>query len=249
MMLMAHHHTGHSLAYQHQKHAGHDGGILFLPGLMSDMMGTKSLFLADNAPAWGLDYTSLDYRGHGSSDGDIVDGTISMWLEDAAYILASYTKGPQIVVGSSMGGWLAMHLAKMYPEKICAVVGIAAAPDFTGPLLWDTWTTRQRQELEANGFLEVSSDYEAPYIFTKTLIEDGKQHFLLQGSLNLPQPLRLLQGMQDIDVPWQHAMKIMQAAKGMKDAQLTLIEGADHRLSRAQDLAVLRETISALVGN
>lgn len=218
-------------------------GVIFCSGFMSDMQGTKALALENFCRELNCSYVRFDYRGCGQSSGEFTEGTISRWLEDTLAILDQATTGPQIVVGSSMGGWIALLLALARPERIKAYIGIAAAPDFTEDLMWATATAEQQAELLKNGVLYEKSDYsEQSYVITKALIEDGRQRLLLRNSIPLTIPVHLLQGMQDKDVPWQRSMLLTEKLQS-QDIRLTLIKDGDHRLTREQDLALLRQTL------
>lgn len=233
--------SNHKIAYE--KIEGKNPGVIFCSGFMSDMQGTKALALENFCRELHCSYVRFDYRGCGQSSGEFTEGTISRWLEDTLAILDQVTTGPQIVVGSSMGGWIALLLALARPERIKAYIGIAAAPDFTEDLMWATATAEQQAELLNNGVIYEKSDYsDQGYIITKALIEDGRQHLLLRDSIALQVPVHLLQGMQDKDVPWQRSMLLTEKLQS-QDIRLTLIKDGDHRLTREQDLALLRQTL------
>lgn len=226
---------------------GQDGpGVVFLGGFRSDMEGSKALFLRDWCAARGRAFLRLDYSGHGQSGGRFEEGSIGQWAADAAFLIDRLTKGPQIVIGSSMGGWIAMLLALRAPRQVAALIGIAAAPDFTELLMRPAFTLEQRRALESEGVIHIPSDYGAPYPITRKLIEDGALHLVLDKPLPLPMPVRLLQGMADADVPWRHAIRITQAVME-PDVRLTLIKDGDHRLSRPADLALLARTLDELL--
>lgn len=203
--------------------------VVFLGGFRSDMTGTKALFLEDWCWKQGRAFVRFDYSGHGQSGGDFEDGCIGDWAADAAAVLAS-VDGPLVLVGSSMGGWIALLMARAMPERIAGLVTIAAAPDFTEDLAWASWSDAQRAELLDRGVLMIPSDYGDPYPYTRRLIEDGRRHLVLRSPLDLPFPVRLLQGTADADVPQAVALRIVGHATG-PDVRLTLVKGADHRFS------------------
>jgi pimeloyl-ACP methyl ester carboxylesterase len=191
--------NGRRLAY----HAlpGRGPGVVFLGGFRSDMGGTKALALEDWARARGRAFVRFDYSGHGESSGDFLDGCIGDWAADARAVLEALTEGPQVLVGSSMGGWIALLLARAQPERIAALVGIAAAPDFTEDSMWAGFDATQRAALERVGYVDLPSDYsDEPYRITRHLIEEGRTSLVLRSPLDLPFPVRLLQGTDDTDV-------------------------------------------------
>ena len=221
--------------------------IVFLPGFKSDMAGSKATHLRDWAATQGRAMLRLDYAGHGASGGAFEDGTIGSWTEDASAVISARTQGPVLLVGSSMGGWIALLLARAIPDRIAALVGIAAAPDFTETLLWNGLNAAERANLLADGYIERPSIYgKNPYRFTRALIEDGRHHRLLDGPIPLTCPVRLLQGQRDDDVPWPTALRIAEQLAS-DDVEITLVKDGDHRLSRPQDLALLTRTVAALL--
>ena len=223
---------------------GRGPGVVFLGGFNSDMTGSKAEFLAGWCEARGTPFLRFDYSGHGASGGRFVDGTIGRWAEDAARVVAALTDGPQVLVGSSMGGWIGLLLARRM--AIRALVGIAPAPDFTEDLMWAGFTPKQRATIERDGVWHRPSAYGDPYPITRALIEDGRNHLLLRAPIALEAPVRILQGQQDPDVPWRHALRIAEAVTG-GDVRVHLIKDGDHRLSRPQDLALLGETLAPLL--
>ena len=227
---------------------GHGPTIVFLPGFKSDMAGSKATHLRDWAATQGRAMLRLDYSGHGASGGAFEDGTIGSWTADAAAIIAAQTQGPLLLVGSSMGGWIALLLARAMPTRVAALVGIAAAPDFTETLLWNGLNEAERATLLSDGTIERPSIYdEKPYRFTRALIEDGRHQALLNSPIPITRPVRLLQGQRDDDVPWPTALRIAEQLAS-DNVQITLIKDGDHRLSRPQDLALLTRTVAALLG-
>ncbi len=237
------------LAY-HRLEAKGDGasraGVVFLGGFRSDMTGTKAVFLEDWARTRGRAYLRFDYSGHGRSDGRFEDGTIGDWAADAAEAIAALAAGPQILVGSSMGGWIAGLIAKRSPERVAALVGIAAAPDFTEDAMWAAFDADQRAALERDGRIELPSDYsDEPTPVTLRLIEDGRAHLLLREPLSMPFPVRLLHGTADRDVDPAVALRLL-GHIACPDARLTLVKDSDHRFSSARDLALLADTLDEL---
>lgn len=223
---------------------GRGVGVVFLGGFNSDMTGTKAEFLAGWCEARGAPFLRFDYSGHGASGGRFVDGTIGRWAEDAASVVDALAPGPHVLVGSSMGGWIALLLARHRAPR--ALVGIAPAPDFTEDLMWADFPPEVREAIERDGIWHRPSEYGAPYPITRALIEDGRRHLLLRGPLPVDVPLRILQGQRDADVPWRHALRIAEAATGT-DVRIHLIKDGDHRLSRPEDLALLGETLAPLL--
>ena len=218
--------------------------VVFLPGFNSDMSGTKAAELRDFCAAAGQAMLRLDYSGHGQSGGAFAEGTIGRWAEDARTVIAARVQGPMVLVGSSMGGWIALLLARALPLE--GLLGIAAAPDFTETLMWGAMSPPERERLLRDGHIEVPSEYGAPLRITRALIEDGRNHLLLGAPIPIACPVRLLQGQRDEDVPWETALRIAERLAG-QDVQVTLIKDGDHRLSRPQDLALLRRSLAALL--
>ncbi len=213
-------------------------GVVFLGGFRSDMTGTKAVFLRDWAKRTGRGFLRFDYSGHGASGGAFADGAIGDWFEDALAALA-LTTGRQVLVGSSMGGWIALLLARAVPERVAGLVGIAAAPDFTEDSMWQGFSAGQRAEMLAKGQIAVPSDYSPEgYVITKRLIEEGRGRLVLRRALDLPFPVRLLQGTADVDVPQEVALRLLAHATS-PDMQLTLVKAADHRFSTPECLALI----------
>lgn len=235
---------GVALAWSHLP--GDSPTIVFLPGFQSDMSGSKALFLRDLCAKRGQAMLRLDYSGHGASGGAFTDGTIGRWTEDAASVMMARVEGPMILVGSSMGGWIALLLALRFTASVAGLIGIATAPDFTETLIWDGMTPAERVQMAQDGQISAPSDYGEPYVITRRLIEEGRQHLLLGGRISLNCPVRLLQGQLDPDVPWETALKLA-AAIDTTDVRTILIKDGDHRLSRRQDLALLADVLAALL--
>lgn len=219
-----------------------------MTGFMSDMTGGKALALEEMCRARGQAYLRFDYRGHGASSNAFKEGCIGDWADDALDVLDRLTQGPQLLVGSSMGGWIMLLTALARPERVAGLVGIAPAPDFTENLIWRELTERQRRVMAEQGFVEIPSDYgDQPYVITQRLIEDGRQHLLLdKGKLPLAMPVRIIQGMDDKDVPWQTALDIQKAVES-RDVEVTFVKSGGHRLSEPEDLARLTRTVAALL--
>jgi pimeloyl-ACP methyl ester carboxylesterase len=222
-------------------------GIVFLGGFRSDMTGTKALFLEEYCRRKSRAYVRFDYFGHGASGGDFALGTIGRWRDDAAAVIDSLTEGPEILVGSSMGGWIMLLAALARPERIAALIGIAAAPDFTEELLPKRLSPEQRREIEEQGAVTLPSDYDpAGYLYTRTLIEEGRRHLLLGKPIPLDVPVRLLHGFADASVPWQLSLRLAERLTS-RDVAVTLVKGGDHRLSNELDLARLAQTLDGLL--
>jgi pimeloyl-ACP methyl ester carboxylesterase len=226
-------------------------GFFWLGGFMSDMTGSKAESLADLARTTRRNCLRFDYSGHGQSAGLFTDGTISHWLEQATHMFLKHTRNKRIIIGSSMGGWLALLLAKRLKKddaaafrRIGGMVLIAPAADMTIDLMWQRFPESARKTLIDDGVYMEPSDYGAPYPITLKLIEDGLNHAMLDEGLSLPFPVRILQGSLDPDVPPHHALKTMEALQG--DIALTLIKGGDHRLSTPPQLRIIRETVLQL---
>ena len=223
---------------------GSGPGVVFLGGFKSDMTGSKAMFLQDWARATGRSFLRFDYSGHGASGGAFEDGAISDWRQDAEAVIDALTEGPQILVGSSMGGWISLLLARDRPDRVAGLVGIAAAPDFTR---WGlSLTAEDVEQLSHRGFTTRPSAYAAePYRYSRTLIEDADGACLLDAPIPLGCPVRLLHGLEDQDVPWSVSMRLASALRSA-DVQVTLVKGGDHRLSAPPDLALLFQTIEGL---
>ncbi len=233
---------GHTIAY----HAtpGKSPGVVFLGGFASDMTGTKATALEEHCRGEGRAYVRFDYLGHGASSGKFAQGTIGRWADDAVAVIDAATQGPQVLVGSSMGGWIMLLAALARPERVCGLVGVAAAPDFTEDLVWNTFDAAQRQALMRDGVVDLPSDYSGePYPITRALIEDGREHLLLHGPIPVACPVRLIQGMNDADVPWETAFRIAEKLIS-DDVEVTLVKSGDHRLSEPDDLARLCRTLT-----
>ncbi|MFG1398873.1 alpha/beta hydrolase [Roseixanthobacter pseudopolyaromaticivorans] len=226
-------------------------GVMWLGGFKSDMMGSKAQTLAHWAAQRGQAYVRFDYSGHGESAGRFEDGTISAWAEEALAVFDRETVGPQILVGSSMGGWMALLLARALAargeSRLKALVLIAPAPDFTEDLMWARFPPEAQRAILETGRYERPSDYSAePYVITRALIEDGRQHRVLGAPFAVGCPVRILQGAQDEDVPWQHAMRLV-SCLAEDDVVFSLVKDGDHRLSRPEDLERLTAVLEEFV--
>ena len=241
---------GSSLAY-HATAAADPGdrrpGLVFCGGFMSDMTGTKATALEAYARREGLAFVRFDYLGHGASSGAFTDGTIGRWADDAIAVLDEVTEGPQVLVGSSMGGWIMLLAALARPARIAGLMGIAPAPDFTEDLMWARYDPAARATLERDGvYYEPSAYSEVPYPITLRLIEEGRKHLLLRGPIALACPVRILQGLGDDDVPWRTALTLAERIAS-NDVEITLVKDGDHRLSEPHDLARLFDTLTRLL--
>lgn len=223
--------------------AGTAPGLFWLSGFNSDMQGTKAVALDGWAAKQGRACVRFDYSGHGASGGEFVDGTIGRWLEESVAVFSAFCDGPQVVIGSSMGGWMALLLAREIARRrgtsrasLAGLVLIAPAPDFTEELMWKTFSPEVRAEIESKGVWLRPSQYGEPYPVTRALIEEGRNHLMLGGAIEVGCPVRILQGAQDPDVPWQHAFALAHRLPA-EDVVLTMIQDGDHRLSRPQDIA------------
>ncbi len=222
--------------------------LIFCGGFRSDMEGSKAIFLEEFCGDNGYGFVRFDYFGHGQSGGAFTDGSISMWLSDTLDIIDKLTTGKILIVGSSMGGWLMLLAALQRVERIHALIGIAAAPDFTDKLMWPAFSDSQKQTLLQEGVLHLPSEYGDDLPITKKLIDDGKTQCLMDAPIPLHCPIHLLQGMEDEDVPWNTALQL---SDRLESTIITthLIKDGDHRLSRPQDLALLAECIQHAAGN
>ena len=218
--------------------------IMFLGGFRSDMEGTKAIYFEKTCKERGQAYIRFDYRGHGQSKGKFEEACIGEWTQDALDILERCTSGPVILVGSSMGGWIALLIALQQAEHVQAIIGLATAPDFT-KWMEAGMSEDQKEFLRVQGYFELLNDYGNPYIITQKLLEDGRRHSLLDGTININIPVRLIQGMKDADVEWQTAHRIKNAVSGT-DVQVFLLEDADHRLSSPKQLEMINGVICDL---
>lgn len=230
-------------------------GLFWLGGFKSDMRGTKAVAL----DAWAAEHhracVRFDYSGHGESGGDFASGTIGCWLEESVAVFERFCVGPQVVIGSSMGGWMALLLARQLARRkeqqkasrasLAGLVLIAPAPDFTEELMWKGFSPEIRRQIETTGAWLRPSEYGDPYPITRNLIEDGRNHLLLGGAIEVGCPVHILQGAQDPDVPWKHAFALAHRLPA-DDVVLTMIQDGDHRLSRPQDIARILAAIAEM---
>lgn len=235
---------GQGLAYDQLE--GQGPGIVFLHGFRSDRHGTKALDLEEWCRATGRAMLRFDLSGHGDSDGRVEDFGTGDWLEDARDIIDALAPGPQVLVGSSLGGWMALLLARERPARWAGLVTIAAAPDFT-VRMQRAFTDTDRSDLEARGFITRPSDYaEGDYVFSRRLFDQGAQNSLFATPLHLPMPVRFLQGTADADVPVADALVLLDHATG-DDIRLTLVKDADHRFSAPAQLALIRAAVAEVL--
>lgn len=239
--------------------AGSSPGLIWLGGFKSDMAGTKALALDEWAAGKGRACVRFDYSGHGESGGAFVDGTIGRWLEESVAVFEQFCRGPQVVIGSSMGGWMALLLAREIAKRasgavsqanrasLAGLVLIAPAPDFTEQLMWNGFPDEVRQEIITKGVWMRPSEYGngTPYPITRALIEEGRNHLLLGSAIEVGCPVRILQGAQDPDVPWQHAFALAHRLPA-EDVVMTMIQDGDHRLSRPQDIARILAAVAEI---
>ncbi|MDV5824533.1 alpha/beta fold hydrolase [Sphingobium naphthae] len=232
---------GLRLAYRHSAGAGPT--LVFLPGYMSDMEGGKAVALHGWAQRQGRAMLRLDYAGNGASEGRFADGTLASWRDDVLLLIDRLVDGPVVLVGSSMGGWLALLVALARPERVAGLIGIAAAPDFTQ---WG-FTDADKALLRTEGRIEEPTPYgDQPYVTTRAFWESGQALRLLEGEIAIDCPVRLLQGQADPDVPWDIALRTAAQLRS-SDVQTLLIKDGDHRLSRDGDIALLIRTVSTLL--
>lgn len=238
---------GAQIAYHHLM--GQGTGVMFLGGFMSDMTGSKATSLEEHCRKAGKQFLRFDYQGHGASSGAFKDGTIGQWAQDALTMFDEFMTGPTILVGSSMGGWIASLLARQRPEKIAGFIGIAAAPDFTERMWAHDLSDDHRTQIMRDGYVEIHSEYGPdPYVFTKALFDDGRTNSIFAQPLKIEAPVRLLQGLEDPDVPYDTALKLanhMQES-GSQDVEAIMIPAGDHRLSTEADLNRLCRTVSEI---
>lgn len=232
-------------------------GIVWLGGYRSDMRGNKAERLAAVAAAEGRAILRHDYSGHGESSGDFREGTISRWLEESLAVFRRFAKGPQILVGSSMGAWIALRMVQELDRagqvssrpsgRIAGLLLIAPAPDFTTELVEPALSEAQRKDLAEQGYIEVASDYSPePDVYTRALMEDGARNRVMTGIIDTHCPVHILQGMRDEDVPFAHALKLMEHLPA-DDVTITLVRDGDHRLSRPQDLDLIERSLAGLI--
>jgi pimeloyl-ACP methyl ester carboxylesterase len=238
-------HDGTTIAYNRLK--GKSAGVVFLGGFMSNMTGSKAIALEEHCKQRGQAFLRFDYTGHGQSSGDFSDGTIGKWTNDAIFAIEQLSEGPQVLVGSSMGGWIMLLAALRLQKRVAGLIGIAAAPDFTKDLIARELNDEQRLAMQRDGFVLVPCDYDdEPYTITQALIDDGRNNLLLNNSIPLSQPVRLIQGLKDKDVPWDTALHLQEKLIG-DDVEVILVKNGDHRLSEPNDIKRLTKTLDSLI--
>ena len=224
--------------------------VIFMPGFFSHMQGTKALWLEKCCKQRDQAYVRFDYRGHGESDGNFEDGTVTDWLNDTLLVLDNITPKPVITVGSSMGGWITLLAALARPESVAGLVGVASSPDFTQSIYEERMDDDQRKEINEKGFIKQPSDYrDDPVIITRKLIEDGNNHLLLnREKMDLDIPVILIHGKQDADVSWKKSFALQQRI-GKENCELILVSDGKHRLSRPQDLELIDQSVQKITWN
>ncbi len=231
---------------------GSNPGLVWLGGYRSDMIGTKAEALDTYATDKGLSCLRHDYSGHGESGGKFIDGTISRWLEESLAVFEQFSKGPQILVGSSMGAWVALRMAQELvalgkTDRLQGLLLLAPAPDFTHELMMPQLSDEMKADLETKGYMEEPSEYsDEPNIFTMALFDDGEKNRVMTGPINTGCPVHILQGMQDPDVPYQHAMRLCEFLPS-DNVTMTLVKDGDHRLSREQDISLILKTLERMI--
>ncbi len=236
---------GTTIAYdRHHGSASTQPGLVYLGGFRSDRQGTKARYVHTLCEALHLPFVRFDYSGHGESSGLFEEGTLSLWLEDTLSVIDTLTEGPQILVGSSMGAWLMVLAASKRPERIKALVGIAAAPDFTDD--FKILSSTQQQDLKTKGFCEIPAEEGSPYKITQQFIQDSQRHRILNGSIFVDCPVHLLHGLADRSVAWQQSVRLAEQLRS-KAVEVLLLKGGDHRLSTEPHLKVLERVIRRLV--
>ncbi|WP_332065268.1 alpha/beta hydrolase [Bartonella sp. CB189] len=238
-----------ALAVRHRK-GSHSPGLVWLSGYRSDMLGIKAMMVDTFAQKNNLSCLRFDYSGHGESEGDFFQGTISRWVEESLAVFESHCEGPQILIGSSMGGWIALRLATILAQKskmLAGMVLIAPAPDFTQTLVEPALGSAEWKILEEKGYIEQPKvDDEEPMFYTKALIEDGRDNCVMKGCIDVGCPAHILQGMEDDKIPYQHTLTLLDHLP-LHDVTLTLVRDADHRFSRPQDLDCLETVLKSLI--
>lgn len=234
------------LAYVHI--GGKSPGVVFCPGFHSNMEGDKALALDRWCRATGRQFTRFDYFGHGHSSGQIADGTIGRWREDALAVLDEVTSGPQLIVGSSMGGWMMLLIALARPERVSALVGIACAADMTRDMPERRLTAEQRKLLDDRGWVEIANSYDdgAPYRLRREMLSESKAHWLLDGDIPIQVPVRLIHGLADLDVPWQRSVAVAERLES-NDVEVILVKDGDHRLSTTVAIDRLQNILAGLL--
>jgi hypothetical protein len=237
----------HKLAYRFSPPSPNYPTIVYLCGFRSDMQGEKVLYLEDLCTQEGLGYLAFDYSGHGQSSGTFEEGTISQWLTDSLNLVDQISQGPLILVGSSMGGWLAHLIALQRPERIIGLLGIATAPDFTENLMWHEFSPEQQKEVMNQGWTVIPTEFnDQGWTITRNLIEDGRKHLILGKNIPLSMPIRYIHGLKDNSVPVSYSKKLMELVTS-PDIALTLVKSGDHRLSQPENKRLLWLLLQELV--
>lgn len=237
---------GATIAYH--RITGNAPGVVFLGGFMSDMTGTKATALESFCRARGQAFLRFDYFGHGRSSGEFSQATVGRWKDDALCVLDNLTAGPQVLVGSSLGGWIMLLAALARPARVKALIGVAAAPDATEDLMWNRFAPELQAAILRDGQARIPSAYGAEgYLITRRLIEDGRKHLVLGKPIPISSPVRLIHGMRDADVPYGVSIELAQKLQS-EDVRVELVKDGDHRLSREQDLALLTRQLELLLG-
>ena len=233
---------GDTIAYN--SISGKSPGLIFLSGFKSDMYGLKASAIHKFCEGRGHSFLRFDYSGHGQSSGKFENGTIGSWLDDALFVIDNLTSGPQILIGSSMGGWIMLLVALKRPDRIIGIIGLAAAPDFTEDLIWSSLNPSQKKHIKKVGYLDIKNTYEdqSPYRITYNLINEARNHLILGAPILIEVPVYLIHGEKDEDVPFMTSLKLARCLKSEK-VHVHLIKSADHRLSREVDLEVLIRAI------
>lgn len=232
---------------EYEKLPGKKPGIMFLCGFRSDMTGVKAMALHDYCRARGREFVRFDYSGHGASGGVFEEGSIGAWKDDALSVLDEVTEGRQVMVGSSMGGWIMTLAAMARPERVAGLLGIASAPDFTENMIWNKLPQVEREKLMKEGIVHLPSCYGSePYPITSKLVEEGRRHLVLGGEIPVSCPVRLIHGMDDEDVPFETSIKLSAAMKS-PDIEVRLVKGGNHRMSEPQDIRLMLETLDEVV--
>ncbi|MGH7096524.1 MAG: alpha/beta hydrolase [Stellaceae bacterium] len=232
----------------HHRLAGKAPGVVFLGGFRSDMTGIKASFLEDYCRRQGRAYVRFDYFAHGASSGDFAQGSIGRWSEDAIAVLDALTAGPQILIGSSMGGWIMLLAARARPTRVHALVGLAAAPDFTEDLFWARLNPAMQQEFRETGVITLPSHYDrAGYTYRMAMFEEARRHLVMRAEIAFDGPVRLLHGMRDESVPWRTSPRLAERFRS-RDVAVILVKDGDHRLSTPADLAHLARVLDELLG-
>ncbi|WP_375635390.1 MULTISPECIES: alpha/beta hydrolase [unclassified Bartonella] len=238
-----------ALAVRYRK-GSHSLGLVWLHGYLSDMSGDKAMLVDSFAQKNDLSCLRFDYSGHGESEGDFFQGTISRWVKESLAVFENYCEGPQILIGTSMGGWIALKLAMMLAQKnkkLAGMILIAPAPDFTQTLVEPKLGPEEWKILEEKGYIERPAvDDTEPMPFTKTLIEDGRENCVMKGCIDVGCPVHILQGMEDEDIPYQHTLTLLDHLP-LHDVTLTLVRDAGHRFSRPQDLDCLETVLRSFI--